>query len=93
LCYTREMNADRRFWQVWALTLHRWGLGDWISSLLEAAGPLTLLGAQAIYVTQPLLRTFTTDENLSALARLLEEPDQTQSFALFLREGTSRESA
>lgn len=92
MCYTDDM-IDRRLWKVWAQTLHRWGIRDWIASLLEAAGPLTLLGAQAIYVTQPLLSTFTTKDNLSALARLLEEPGQSQSFAEFLREGTTREPA
>jgi hypothetical protein len=86
-------SADRHYWQVWSKALHRWGIEEWVASLLEAAGPLTLLGAQAIYISGPLLRSFTTEENLNVLARLLEEPDQTQSFTLFLREGASREPA
>jgi hypothetical protein len=86
-------SADRHNWQVWARTLHRWGIGDWVASLLEAAGPLTLLGAQAVYISGPLLRSFTTEENLNALARLLEEPDRIGSFTQFLREGAPSEPA
>jgi hypothetical protein len=85
--------ADGHDWHIWSQALHRWGIGDWAASLLEAAGPLTLLGAQAIYITGPLLRSFTTEDNLNVMARLLEEPDLTQAFARYLREDASREPA
>jgi hypothetical protein len=87
------MDLENRFWQSWAENLHRWGIKDWVATLLEAAGPLGLLGAQAIYLSQPLLGTLVPANHLSALARMLEEPSQVKSFATFLREGTPSETA
>jgi hypothetical protein len=87
------MKTDQHIWQVWAQNLHRWGLKEWTASFLEAAGPFTLLGAQLIYLGQPLLGQFLPWRHLAALANLLEEPAQTQSFVVLLREGTSRDLA
>jgi hypothetical protein len=83
------MNSDRHIWQVWADKLHRWGLCDWTASFLEAAGPLTVLGAQAIYMGQPLINNVVSNSHLEALAYMLEEPQQTRDFVSFLREGAS----
>ena len=80
------MDSDQHIWQAWANKLHRWGLGYWVASFLEAAGPLTTLGAQVVYVTQPLLNPIWQDEYLEALAGMLEKPERTQLFAAFLRE-------
>jgi len=87
------MDLENPFWSSWAENLHRWGIKDWVATLLEAAGPLGLLGAQAIYLSQPLLGTLIPGNQLSALATMLEEPSRVKSFATYLREGTSRETA
>jgi hypothetical protein len=60
------------------------------ASILEAAGPFTLVGAQAVYLFQPLLSSFLPDGHLTALAELLEQPDQARAFAEMLREGTAQ---
>lgn len=91
LCYTRTMTADQHSWQAWADTLHRWGVRDLVADLLEAAGPLTILGAQAIYLSQPLFSPSTAEGALSALARLLENPPAAQAFVAFLRETSNGE--
>jgi len=83
------MYSDRHIWQVWADKLHRWGLSDWTASFLEAAGPLTMLGAQVIYMGQPLINNVVSNSNLEALATMLEEPQQTRDFVNFLREDAS----
>lgn len=88
-----SMNVDPQIWQIWAKNLHRWGVGDWVASFLEASGPLTLVGAQALYLSQPLLGLFLPEVHLKALANLLEEPTQSESFAALLREGASSETA
>lgn len=80
------MNEDQHIWQVWADKLHRWGLKDWTAAFLEAAGPLNLLGAQAIYLGQPLLDRTLPEGHLEALASLLEDTEQAHTFAAFLRE-------
>lgn len=83
------MIPNHHIWQIWADTLYRWGLDELAVSLLEASGPLTLLGAQTIYMGQPLFRSFLPDYHLEALANLLEDSHQTQAFATFLRERNS----
>jgi hypothetical protein len=53
---------------------------------LEAAGPLTLLGAQVLYAGSPLLRPAFSGSQVGALARLLEDDAEARAFAAFLRE-------
>jgi hypothetical protein len=80
------MNQNRHIWEEWSQNLQRWGLRQPAAALLEAAGPLTILGAQAVYLIQPLVGRPASEEALAALAGLLEEPDQTRAFAQYLRE-------
>jgi hypothetical protein len=49
------MESNQHIWRVWVEKAHRWGFEDEIATLLEAAGPLTTLGAQMIYLAQPFL--------------------------------------
>jgi hypothetical protein len=88
LCYTLTMNADQTLWQAWAQALRRFRLDQLVATLLEAAGPLSLLGAQMVYLGQPLLKGSVTEEKLTALAALLEDSRQTRAFAAYLREET-----
>ena len=57
--------------------------------MLEAAGPLTALAAQLVYLGSPLLRPTVTDEQSKALAGMLEERDELRAFVAFLREEDS----
>ncbi len=50
--------------------------------LLEASGPLAVIGAQVLYMGQPFVR----DRRADALAHLLEDPAEAQAFAAFIRE-------
>jgi hypothetical protein len=54
--------------------------------VLEAAGPLTVIGAQLVYMGSPFLRPALTDTQCMALAGLLEDRAEVQAFAAFLRE-------
>ena len=90
LCYTVPMDTDQQLWRVWIKMLSRWGVQDWVASLLEAAGPLTILGAQMVYVTQPLLNVALPENHLHAAARLLEEPIRTRAFIELLREAPAQ---
>jgi hypothetical protein len=76
-------------WRGWAEFLHRHGLENMVAWMLEAAGPLTLVGAQALYIGGPLLRPALTDEQRDALAGLLEDRDEILAFTAFLREDAS----
>jgi hypothetical protein len=86
LCYTVNVDTNHHIWQVWARALHRWGVSNGVASLLEAAGPLTLLGAQLVYLGQPVFHLLVSDRSLVALAQVLEDRSQTESFIHFLRE-------
>jgi hypothetical protein len=57
---------------------------------MEATGPLTILGAQVIYLAQPVLSTFIQDRNLTALVDLLEDAEQSRIFIGYLREESSQ---
>lgn len=76
----------RSQWSKWAESLRRLKLDSLAAWFLEAGGPLTLLGAQAVYMTQP----FIGGKKLDSLAQMLEEDEETQAFARYLRgEGSS----
>jgi hypothetical protein len=84
------MNEYRHIWQSWVDSMHRWGINDLIASLLEAAGPLTILAAQAIYIGKPLVVGQRSNNSLTALADMLESSQQTQAFISLLREESQR---
>ena len=69
----------RDYWPRWAELLRRYKLDALAASLLEAGGPLNLLGAQMLYVGVPFL-----GENADALARTLESVDEARAFASYL---------
>lgn len=77
-------------WQKWAERIKNWGLEDVVAALMEATGPLTVLGAQLIYLAQPVLSTFIQDRNLTALVDLLEDAEQSRIFIGYLREESSQ---
>jgi hypothetical protein len=92
MCYTHfKMQMDavseaRASWPGWAEFLHRFGLENLTAWVIEAAGPLTVLGAQALYLGGPLLRPALSSGFVEALAGLLEDHTEAQAFAAYLRE-------
>ncbi|MEN8171854.1 MAG: hypothetical protein ABFS03_03150 [Chloroflexota bacterium] len=60
--------------------LHRWGLQEITAVVLDSLEPLNLLGAQLIYLGQPIFKQFGFNDHLEALANVLENPTQTQAF-------------
>lgn len=80
ICYTSYM-PSRTDWSTWAETLRRFKLDGLASWLLEAGSPLSVLGAQMLYVSQP----FVGGKGIEALAHMLENEQETQAFAQYLR--------
>ena len=78
-----------KIWQIWADHLKQWRLQDFAAFALEASGPINLVGAQLVYISQPLLGGIFPKTHLNTLARLLEEPQETQDFISLLREETA----
>jgi hypothetical protein len=79
----------RSAWPGWAQFLHRYGLENLAAWALEAAGPWSVLGAQALYIGGPLLRPAWSDVQQDALADLLEDRDEAIAFSAFLRKEKS----
>ena len=71
----------RSEWSTWAESLRRLKLDVIAAWLLEAGGPFTVLGAQAVYLSQP----FMGGKKLDSLAHMLEEEEETHAFARYLR--------
>jgi hypothetical protein len=83
------VESDQQIWQSWVGWLQRQGVQKWTAAMLEASGPFILIGAQLIYLGQPVLNVFFAEQRFVALARLLENPSQTQAFIQSLREDQS----
>ena len=80
------MKQNSQIWQIWADNLNRWGFKDLAVTTLEALGPLSLLGAQLLYIGQPFIDSFFPKGYLEALANLFENPQEKQEFIAFLRQ-------
>lgn len=65
--------------------LRAWGAGGLAAELLESGGPLTFLGAQALYFAAPVVDPFGSGTGLTAWAALLEDPHAVQNLAGRLR--------
>ena len=91
LCYTQlqmppdPVPAARESWSLWAEFLRRHGMEHLVAWMLEAAGPLTVVGAQILYMGGPLLPRAISMGQVNALAGLLEDGSEALAFAAYLR--------
>ncbi|MDX9993248.1 MAG: hypothetical protein RBS68_14500 [Anaerolineales bacterium] len=76
------MDLPHPFWPAWLDALKQKRLNLWAAWALDAAGPLTVLGAQLIHLSAPLLGN---SEQSQALALTLEDEAETRAFITFLR--------
>lgn len=83
----QDLNANSTEWETWAGALQRWGLKELAASILEAAGPLTLLGAQAVYLCRPFVNGIFPSRHLDKLVEIFEDSAKTEEFTAYLREG------
>ncbi len=86
VCYTVAMDSTFQTWKKWAKSLKRWGMTDWIVTLLKEAKPLHFLGSQAIHISTPVLALFFEKDQILAVSNVLEDPEQTKAFSSFLVE-------
>ncbi len=76
-------------WLKWRTSLRRVGAERYIAILLEALGPLNLVGAQFLYFSQPFVPGRERKAEWQLLARLLEDGEARNLFAQFLQERDS----
>lgn len=84
------MQKDHSFWPEWARFLQQWGMTEIVAALLEGAGPVNLLLAQAVFAGRPFLGQALSPESQAALAQLLEDREESRSFAAYIREEATR---
>jgi len=77
------MESPRTYWLKWIESLRRMGLDGFAAWLLEAGGPVNIVGAQLLYMGQPFVAPHASD-GIRALANLLEEQDETRAFIALL---------
>ena len=80
------MPEDRIWWESWARFLQRFEMEAPAAYLLEAAGPLTILLAQVVFLGQPFMNNPHQRERWAALAEMLDDPAEAKAFASFLKE-------
>ena len=85
MLYSCPMRSPREYWPRWAEVLRRHQLHGIAAALLEAGRPLSLLGAQALYAGRGLF----DNDQLTALARTLEDDEESRLFASLLARGGS----
>lgn len=85
MLYCATMDGEGMTSERFAHQLKRAGMGKLAAFLLDAAGPLTLFGAQALFMVEPLFGDFNSP--IGDFARLLEDPEQLSELVKYLREG------
>lgn len=75
---------SRADWSHWAKSLRRFRLDGLASWLLEAGAPLTVLSAQALYLSQPFVGGKRGD-SWKSFGHMLEQDEEVQAFARYLR--------
>jgi hypothetical protein len=76
------MESSREFWHRWAESLRKYQLQNVVASFLEGTSPLALLGAQAIYFSGGFIK----NDQLTAIAAMLEDENEAQAFASYLNQ-------
>jgi hypothetical protein len=78
------MQSSRTYWLAWMGALRRLRLEGFVAWLLDAGGPFNVIGAQLLYISQPLV-TSSIGDGMRALANLLEQEDESRAFAALLK--------
>ncbi len=74
------MQVNHNNWHQWAQYLQRTHLIGFFRFLLEASGPVRIVAAQSLLMTQP----FFHNTNLDQFATLLEDQEQSKAFLEYL---------
>ncbi len=76
---------NQEYRKKWIKTLYKLRLQNLTATILEALGPMNILGAQLVYLTQPILPPFIASEQSQEFAKILEDPSETALFIKALR--------
>ncbi len=68
----------------WVTQLQARGLGDALGLALDVLEPLGILGAQLMWVAQPVLGVWVGRETVRSIAQTLETPSELEQIRRFL---------
>ena len=74
------MQVNQNNWYQWARYLQRYHLLGLFRFLLDAAGPVRIVAAQSLWMTQP----FVQNSIISQLAEVLEDQEQSKAFLKYV---------
>jgi len=89
LCYTFTMLPSEH-WQKWAQTLQRNHLTGFAITLLEGTAPVRMLLSQVLLGIGPLF-DLTQRDSFLALVETLDDPEECERLASFLKDGGTDE--
>jgi hypothetical protein len=76
-------DSERHLWQRWSDSLQQWGVNEVAATILDSAGPFTVILAQVVYAGSSLAGT--RRDSWLFLAQTLEDPLATRQFTQILR--------
>ena len=76
---------NQKIREKWIKKLYKLQLQNLTATFLEALGPMNILGAQLVYLSQPVLSPFIDIDQSQYFAKILEDPSETSSFIDALR--------
>ena len=68
----------------WVQQIQARGLGDALGIALDVLEPLGILGAQLIWVAQPVLGVWFNRDTVREIAQMLETPEEVEQIRRFL---------
>jgi hypothetical protein len=74
------MQVDQNNWYQWAQTLQQYRLTGIFRFLLDATGPVRIIAAQSLYLSQPFFRS----SIIGQLAEVLEDSEKSKAFLDFV---------
>lgn len=83
------MPGAYEFWKKWEQMLSQWQLQKTAAIVLESGGAFNILISQVVYLAQPLFPIIKQQE-IGALADLLEDSEACTAFASYLNKDVDR---
>ncbi len=78
------MPSAHKNWHFWIVILKRWGLSDFMASIIDRTSPVSIFLAQILVTVSPFF--LSQEDSVQSFASMLEDPVESHAFASLLRE-------
>jgi hypothetical protein len=72
------MQKNHHIWDMWVEQVHRWGVADISASVLQESSGFHVLIAQFLHISEPLINTYLSRNNIDALISIFENPEDSR---------------